>query len=99
MTEMSDLMLHGVLRMPLEMAMGDKISQYQFYERAQEALDRMVIAEEQVQKLLDHCNHPECNICAEIICPHGDFMHFHHDGCPTCAEVEAERLMNIGKQE
>ena len=48
---MSDLMLHGILRMPLEMAMGDKISQYQFYERAQEALDRMIIAEDRIAEL------------------------------------------------
>ena len=94
---MSDLMLHGVLRMPLEMAMGDKISQYQFYQRAQEALDRMIIAEEQVNKLLDHCPDPECGTCAKIICPHECDWHFHHDGCPSCAEHEAERLMNIGK--
>ena len=47
---MSDLMLHGILRMPLEMAMGDKISQYQFYQTAQQALDRMVIAEEERDK-------------------------------------------------
>jgi len=46
----SDLMLHGILRMPLEMAMGDKISQYQFYQTAQQALDRMVIAEEERDK-------------------------------------------------
>ena len=48
---MSDLMLHGILRMPLEMAMGDKISQYQFYQTAQQALDRMVIAEERIAEL------------------------------------------------
>ena len=48
---MSDLMLHGILRMPLEMAMGDKISQYQFYQTAQQALDRMVKAEERVAEL------------------------------------------------
>ena len=47
---MSDLMLHGILRMPLEMAMGDKISQYQFYQTAQQALDRMVKAEEERDK-------------------------------------------------
>ena len=48
---MSDLMLHGILRMPLEMAMGDKISQYQFYQTAQQALDRMIIAEERIAEL------------------------------------------------
>jgi hypothetical protein len=94
---MSDVMLHGILRMPFEMAMENIVSRYQFYQTAQQALDRMVIAEKQVEKLLNHCGDPECDECAKIICPHGDFMHFHHDGCPTCAEFEAERLMKIKK--
>lgn len=42
---MSDLMLKGVLRMPYHMVMGDAVSAVQFYERAQEALDRMERAE------------------------------------------------------
>jgi hypothetical protein len=42
---MSDLMLFGVLRMPFDMAMSGEIAQRQFYDRAQEALDRMTAAE------------------------------------------------------
>lgn len=42
---MSDLMLYGVLRMPYEMAMGDELSRYQFYQRAQEAATRLEKAE------------------------------------------------------
>lgn len=36
--------------------------------------------------LLNHCERDggECSICAKIICPHGDDMHYHHDGCPQC---------------
>ena len=34
---MSDVMLFGVLRMPYELAMGDELSQRQFYDRAQQA--------------------------------------------------------------
>ena len=52
---MSDVMLHGILRMPLEMAMNDKISQYQFYQTAQQALDRMVAAEEEIERLQQIC--------------------------------------------
>jgi G:T-mismatch repair DNA endonuclease (very short patch repair protein) len=96
---MSDVMLHGILRMPFEMAMNDIVSRYQFYQTAQQALDRMVIAEEQVEKLLNHCPDSECDTCAEIICPHGCAWHFHHDGCPTCAEHEAERLMKIKEEQ
>ena len=35
--------------------------------------------------LLNHCPDMECMECAKIICPHKDSMHFHHDGCPSCA--------------
>lgn len=42
---MSDTMLFAVLQMPMEMVMATKMSQYQFYQRVQEALNRMIIAE------------------------------------------------------
>lgn len=38
---------------------------------------------------LARCSDNECPDCARIICPHHDPYHFHHDGCPSCAEVEA----------
>ena len=38
---MSDVMFFGVLRMPYEMAMDSEISRYQFWKRAQEAVDRI----------------------------------------------------------
>lgn len=41
----------------------------------------------QVQALLDHCPDAECYRCAAILCPHGEELHFHHDGCPACAEM------------
>ncbi len=42
---MSDVMLFGVLRMPYEMAMGNELSRRQFWQRAQEATDRLEAAE------------------------------------------------------
>jgi hypothetical protein len=42
---MSDVMLYGVLRMRYEMAMGSEMSRYQFYQRAQEAANRLEAAE------------------------------------------------------
>lgn len=42
---------------------------------------------EQVDNLLAHCRDPECGMCSIIICPHKDSSHFHHDGCPSCAEL------------
>lgn len=42
---MSDVMLYGVLRMPYEMAMSSELSRYQFYQRAQEAADRLEAVE------------------------------------------------------
>lgn len=38
----------------------------------------------QIERFLEHCADPECMVCAGIICPHGDSLHFHHDGCPAC---------------
>ena len=43
-----------------------------------------------LDKLLDHCPEGECSTCAAIICDHHDPMHFHHDGCPSCAQAEGE---------
>lgn len=42
----------------------------------------------QVNALLDHCPHGECPTCSQIVCPHQCELHFHHDGCPACAEHE-----------
>ena len=30
-----------------------------------------------------------CDACAKVFCPHGEPLHFHHDGCPACADVAA----------
>lgn len=48
----------------------------------------------QLDALLNHCEDGECTTCAQIICPVGDGMHFHHDGCPGCADAEAEQMEN-----
>lgn len=33
-----------------------------------------------------HCDDGECMTCAVLACPHYEPLHFHHDGCPACAE-------------
>ena len=40
--------------------------------------------------LLNHCDKDggECRECGRICCPHGESLHFHHDGCPACAQDE-----------
>lgn len=43
---------------------------------------------EVVHRLLMHCPDNECVICGTIICPHGEPLHFHHDGCPACTPPE-----------
>jgi hypothetical protein len=30
------------------------------------------------------CPVDECEVCSVRECPHRDFLHFHHDGCPAC---------------
>lgn len=37
----------------------------------------------------EKCKVDECPICAMIDCPHGEPMHYHHDGCPACYEMES----------
>lgn len=50
--------------------------------------------EEMANKLLKHlddgnCTGGECYVCSEIVCPKQCELHFHHDGCPACAEADA----------
>jgi hypothetical protein len=37
-----------------------------------------------INRMLAHCPDAECGICGKAVCPHGDPLHFHHDGCPSC---------------
>ena len=39
--------------------------------------------------ILAQCPDAECWECGRIICPYGEPMHFHHDGCPVCAEHDS----------
>jgi hypothetical protein len=41
-----------------------------------------------INELLAHCSIGECGVCSEIVCPYKEPLHFHHDGCPACAELE-----------
>ena len=38
-----------------------------------------------VTEVLQRCPYPECEKCAEIVCPTSNQLHFHHDGCPDCS--------------
>ena len=49
-------------------------------------IKRLQKTEKMVDSLLQHCDDAECYTCGEIICPHNEPLHFHHDGCPACAE-------------
>lgn len=48
---MSDVMFYGVLRMPYELAMSDHMSRMQFYNRAQEAANRVEAADKRIAEL------------------------------------------------
>jgi len=39
---------------------------------------------------LEDCPDQECPVCGIRSCPHGDPMHFHHDGCPSCFEYKPD---------
>lgn len=43
-------------------------------------------SEQHIDMLLARCPEGECHVCGIICCPNEDGMHFHHDGCPSCAE-------------
>jgi len=43
----------------------------------------------EVYDALNACPDAECMECAQIVCRHSDPLHFHHDGCPSCAKVTA----------
>lgn len=53
--------------------------------------ERVALLERALDAMLKHCPDAECTECGEAICPHGDGMHFHHDGCPSCAAAEVEK--------
>ena len=50
---MSDVMLFGVLKMPYELAMGHELSRRQYWQRAQEAAERLERAEAELARALD----------------------------------------------
>lgn len=43
------------------------------------------------EELMKQCGDAECGECAKIMCPHGEILHFHHDGCPACAMAEPRK--------
>lgn len=45
-----------------------------------------------IDELINQCpeDHGECYTCSELCCPHNDMLHFHHDGCPSCAARESQ---------
>jgi hypothetical protein len=47
---------------------------------------------EELDEILWECTDNECGECGRIICPLGEPLHFHHDGCPAEAEREGESL-------
>ena len=57
---------------------------------AQGFRDGVASKEKIIDALLSHCDDGECYTCGQIICPHGEPLHFHHDGCPACAQDEPE---------
>lgn len=33
------------------------------------------------------CDDDECLMCGEFMCPYGEPLHLHHDGCPACYSI------------
>ena len=62
-------------------AQGNKAEQAR---HCQGLMAQLIEAREKMDRLLAHCPDAECHTCGEIVCPHGEPLHFHHDGCPAC---------------
>jgi hypothetical protein len=70
---MSDTMLYGILRMPIDMAMSGEFSRVQFYQAVQECATRLEKAEAELAAL----QHPAW-------CPHYSLPIVGEHGCPDC---------------
>lgn len=44
------------------------------------------------------CPDPECMVCGVRDCPHGEPLHYHHDGCPACYEDYIESVTADSKK-
>lgn len=42
--------------------------------------------QDRTNALLNRCGDEWCRQCDDVFCIHGSGMHFHHDGCPSCAQ-------------
>lgn len=42
---------------------------------------------------IQNCDDMECIFCSALICPYGEPLHFHHDGCPICSYDEQGNLL------
>lgn len=74
---------YGTSAAPREDGVFCLYSEYEKIEAERQRLSAMV------DKLLAHCPDGECFTCGEAVCPHGEPLHFHHDGCPACYQEEA----------
>src|SRR5215469_8247999 len=49
--------------------------------------------------LTGECPDLECLVCGVRDCPHGEPLHYHHDGCPTCYTIAHELLSELSAAE
>lgn len=45
----------------------------------------------------DVCPDEECLMCSVRDCPHGEPLHYHHDGCPVCSVEAAKRMQKVAQ--
>jgi hypothetical protein len=84
------------------LAPGDRADET-FLDHVREAINTLATRQseikrlyQQVYHLLDHCKDQECMTCGQIMCPGGEPLHFHHDGCPFCYREEMEERRRSG---
>lgn len=49
-------------------------------------------------ELLGKCHNDECSECGKTACPFRCELHFHHDGCPVCANATPAELEQAIRQ-
>lgn len=63
----------------------DKLTGHPDYDDALSAMkSRLRSAQELLMNRVCDLDGGECRECSQIVCPHGEPLHYHHDGCPAC---------------
>lgn len=59
--------------------------QNQAHDEIRDVLDSAAIQGAELDAFINaRCDDWECLTCGQMLCPYGEPLHQHHDGCPAC---------------